>query len=63
LVRPADAAELCHGLLELLSNPQKREFLGRNARIYIEQNYSLESMVSQTENLYLECLNASSSLT
>jgi len=58
LVRPADTQGLSDAILELLQNPKKIEFLGNNARTFIEQNFSQEEMVQETEGVYLECLNA-----
>jgi len=60
LVRPADSRELSYAILELLQNPDKAKSLGSNARIFINQNFSQEKMVLETEKLYLECLNAES---
>ncbi len=58
LVRPADSKGLSRAIVELLQNPAKAKSLGANARIFIKQNFSQERMVSQTEGVYLECLNA-----
>ncbi len=60
LVRPADSQELSYPILELLQNPDKAKSLGNNARIFINQNFSQEKMVLETEKVYLECLNAKS---
>ena len=60
LVRPADIRELSYAILELLQNPDKAKSLGNNARIFINQNFSQEKMVLETEKVYLECLNAKS---
>lgn len=58
LVRAADVKELASGILELLQNQEKRKYLGDNAQFFIHQNFSQEKMVSQTEKVYFECLNA-----
>lgn len=58
LVRPADSQELSQAILELLQNPDKAKSLGANARIFINENFSQEKMISETEKVYLECLNA-----
>lgn len=58
LVKPADVKGLSDAILQLLGDAQKREFLGENGRIFIAQNFSDEKMVSETEKLYSECLNA-----
>jgi glycosyltransferase involved in cell wall biosynthesis len=57
LVKPADSQGLSHAILELLQNPDKAKYLGSNARIFINQNFSQEKMISETEEVYLECLN------
>jgi glycosyltransferase involved in cell wall biosynthesis len=58
LVKPTDTVGLASTIVALLQNPEKREFLGKNARSFISQNFSQEKMVSQTEGVYLECVNA-----
>jgi glycosyltransferase involved in cell wall biosynthesis len=60
LVRPADAEQLCSSIIELLEDPVKASILGNNARLFITENFSLEKMVSETEKVYAECLNAKS---
>jgi len=57
LVRPADIRGLSDKILELLQNPDQAKYLGNNARIFINQNFSQEKMVLETEKVYLECLN------
>jgi glycosyltransferase involved in cell wall biosynthesis len=57
LVRPADIEGLSVAILELLQDPTKALTLGNNARVFISQNFPLEKMVSETERVYLECLN------
>jgi len=58
LVRPADSRDLSRVILELMQNPDKAKFLGANARIFINQNFLQEKMISETEKVYLECLSA-----
>ncbi len=58
LVKPADSQELSLAILELLQNPDKAKFLGANAGAFINQNFSQEDMISETEKVYLECLSA-----
>ena len=58
LVKPTDSQAICQAILEILRNPQKKEFLGNAARRFIHQNFSQEEMVLQTEKVYLECLSA-----
>jgi glycosyltransferase involved in cell wall biosynthesis len=56
LVRPKDAQQLSEAISALLRDGQKREYLGRNAQNFIRQNFPLEKMVRETEEVYLECL-------
>jgi glycosyltransferase involved in cell wall biosynthesis len=58
LVRPADSRALSYAILELLQNPAQAKYLGSNARIFINQNFSQEKMVLETEKVYSECLSA-----
>ncbi len=58
LVRPKDTKQLSQAILELLEDEQKRKSLGKNAQTFICQNFSLEKMVQETEEVYLECLAA-----
>jgi len=55
LVPAADDSALAEAILRLLVDPEKRKYLGENGRIFIENNFSLEKMVSRTERVYLEC--------
>jgi len=57
LVKPANSKGLALAILELLQDQKKRESLGRAAGIFINQNFPLEKMVQETEEVYLECLN------
>ncbi len=56
LVPPGDDLALAEAILKLLADPDKRKYLGNNAREFIKNNFSLEKMVSQTEKVYLECV-------
>lgn len=56
LVRPKDTEQLSRAILELLGDEQKRKYLGQNAQTFISQNFSLEKMIRETEEVYLECL-------
>lgn len=58
LVRPADSTALSGAILELLRDTEKRESLGEKARIFIQENFSQEKMIIETEKVYLECLNS-----
>lgn len=57
LTRPADSNGLSCAILELLKDTNKRESLGEAARNFIQKNFSQEKMVSETQRIYLECLN------
>jgi glycosyltransferase involved in cell wall biosynthesis len=52
-VRPADVSQLARAILRLLNDPAEREGLGVNARNFISENFSQETMISQTEEVYL----------
>jgi glycosyltransferase involved in cell wall biosynthesis len=55
LVKPRDPIGISNALLDLINNKQKACALGNSARNFIRQNFSLEKMVQETEELYL-CL-------
>lgn len=57
LVKPADSKGIASAIIELLQDEHLRESLGRQAQIFIKQNFSQEKMIIETERLYLECLN------
>lgn len=57
LVKPKDIEGLAKAIIEVLLDKEKKEYLGRNARLFIQENFSQEKMVSNTEEVYLECLN------
>jgi len=56
MVEPGDHKQLAGAITELLGDFRKRESFGKNARIFIAENFSQEKMVSETERLYLRCL-------
>jgi glycosyltransferase involved in cell wall biosynthesis len=60
LVRPKDPIGLSFAILDLLKDPTKSLELGNNARIFIEENFALEKMVSDTEEVYGICLREKS---
>jgi glycosyltransferase involved in cell wall biosynthesis len=60
LVKPADSQALSLAILDLLQDQSKREYLGRQAKESIAQNFSQEKMVFETERVYSECLNTKS---
>jgi glycosyltransferase involved in cell wall biosynthesis len=56
LVPPGVEADFLNAVTELIENPQKRIYLGRAARRFIENDYSLETAVRRLEHVYLEVL-------
>jgi len=58
LVKPADSHGLSLAILQLLQNPDRARYLGANARSFINRGFSQEKMISETEKVYLECLNS-----
>jgi len=58
LVEPADSPALAQAILTLLNDPAKRLELGKEAQDFIQNNFSQEKMVLETEKEYLNCLSA-----
>lgn len=58
LVKPQDINALTLAILNLLKDPEKRKIMGNNARDFISRNFSQEQMVSLTEEVYQECVDA-----
>ncbi|MCX5703871.1 MAG: glycosyltransferase family 4 protein, partial [Candidatus Omnitrophica bacterium] len=58
LVRPADVAGLTSAILELLRNPDRANSFGEAAQKFINENFSQEKMIRETEEVYLECVAA-----
>jgi len=58
LTQPADSKALAGAILMLLDNPSKIPALGREAQNFIQENFSQDKMVLETEKEYIECLNA-----
>ncbi len=56
LVEPADPQAISQAIIDLISDKQKARHFGINARKYIENEFSLEKMVSNTREVYLRCL-------
>ncbi|MDO8661941.1 MAG: glycosyltransferase family 4 protein [Candidatus Omnitrophota bacterium] len=56
LVEPADSQELARAILTLLDDPVKRTALAKEAQAFIQQNFSQEKMVLETEEEYSRCL-------
>lgn len=58
LVKPSDVEGLSSAIVEILQDSKKAAELGGNAKKFINENFSQEEMVLQTERMYLECVNA-----
>ncbi|TRZ96500.1 glycosyltransferase family 1 protein [bacterium] len=56
LVEPADAAQLSEAIISLLGDLKLMSCLGAKARIFINENFSKDKMVLETERVYLRCL-------
>lgn len=56
LVAPGDADALAAAIECLLRNPAMRTEFGRNARKFVESNFTIDSMRKQHEKLYIELL-------
>ena len=59
LVRPQDPQALSEAIVRLLKDRTGAKALGEEAKAFINENFSLERMVLQTERVYLECVNRS----
>ncbi|MBI4342291.1 MAG: glycosyltransferase [Candidatus Omnitrophica bacterium] len=56
LVPPEDPRHLADAILELLDHPDRARAMGRSARHRVEQRFSLERMVEETDRVYQELL-------
>jgi glycosyltransferase involved in cell wall biosynthesis len=54
LFEAMNVEDLKEKLLELIDNKEKLDFYKQNARKFIEENFSVEKMVKETESLYDE---------
>ena len=57
LVPPRDPKALARAILRLLRDPERCRTIGRNGRKWVEERFSVDAMVTQTEALYQEALN------
>ncbi len=57
LVPPKNPKKLADAIYLMLSNKEKAKEMGKNGRMLIKENFGIDKMVEQTENLYLELLN------
>jgi len=51
-------AELAHAITDVLANHDLRKMLGMNARRRVEERFSLDRMISETEAVYREVLES-----
>ncbi|OQX20368.1 MAG: hypothetical protein BWK75_04915 [Candidatus Altiarchaeales archaeon A3] len=54
LIEPKNTKQLEERILELISNPQLREDIGRNARLYVKENFSWEKCVNEYIKIFNE---------
>lgn len=55
LVGAKDEVGLAQAILEVLKDPKQASAWGLSGRAFIEENFSQERMVLETERIYLEC--------
>ncbi len=60
LVEPANPKEIAQAIISLINDKDKARTLGINGRKYIEEEFSLQKMVSNTKGVYLRCLKKES---
>ncbi len=54
LIEPKNTKQLEERILELISNPQLRENIGRNARLFVKKNFSWEKCVDEYIKIFNE---------
>jgi glycosyltransferase involved in cell wall biosynthesis len=62
LASPGNEAEFADAVVRLLSEPAKREQFGRNARVFVQQNFSLENVLQRYADLYQALLRRKSGI-
>jgi glycosyltransferase involved in cell wall biosynthesis len=60
LVNPDDVVGLSEGILYLVRHKEEREELGRRGRMFIKENYSIDSIADRYISLYQSILNKGS---
>lgn len=55
LVSPADPGALSKAILRLLREPDKAKSLAQQARVFINESFSLKKMALETEEFYQKC--------
>jgi len=56
LVPPGDPESLSKAMLYLLYNPSQCALLGQNGRDYVNQYFSIERQIQETEEVYYSCM-------
>jgi len=59
LVPPQDADSLSKAIKYLIDNPEARKKMGESGRRKVEEKFSIESIIRETEKLYLDVLQNS----
>jgi glycosyltransferase involved in cell wall biosynthesis len=57
LIKKGDVQDFTRRIRELLENPEKRQKMGRAGRLYVQNNFSLESLAERHENFYQDAIN------
>lgn len=57
LVEPKDTAGLARAIIFLLKNRDKAYLMAHKARDFVRENFPLEKMARETENVYKECVS------
>jgi glycosyltransferase involved in cell wall biosynthesis len=57
LIPPDDEAELASALLRMAAERAPREAMGRNARRFAQENFTIEQMSKRYDDLYIELLD------
>ena len=52
LIAPADPQALAEAIIKLLQDKELAKKLARQAKIDVEQNFSLEKMIDKTKEIY-----------
>jgi glycosyltransferase involved in cell wall biosynthesis len=57
LVEPGIPQALSEALIDIFTNETKRQAMGLKSRERVLANYTLEKMVRQTENVFIEAMD------
>lgn len=57
LVPPKNPKEIAKKIIEIFSNPKQAEDIGKEGRKRVKNNFSIEKMVKETENIYKKILD------